>query len=122
MDIMGRLFRPPDGCCRFIELQPVAPRAEGSPARRQETATLASAGIPKPQELLLGAAESARHAGEDERDSGADQHRLVVILIVSSRAVCEATFRANSTPRLVFPLVFHSGLRILNFARKWSQS
>ena len=28
MDIMGRLFRPPDGCCRFIELQPVAPRAK----------------------------------------------------------------------------------------------
>ena len=32
MDIMGRLFRPPDGGCPFIERQPVAPRAEGSPA------------------------------------------------------------------------------------------
>ena len=49
-------------------------------ARRQETATLASAGIPKPQELLLGPAESPRHAGEDERDSGADQRSLVVLL------------------------------------------
>ena len=32
MDIMGRLFRPPDGGCTFIELQPVAPRAEEAPA------------------------------------------------------------------------------------------
>ena len=31
MDIMGRLFRPPDGGCPFIELQPVAPRAEEAP-------------------------------------------------------------------------------------------
>jgi hypothetical protein len=32
MDIMGRLFRPPDGCCTFIELQPVASRAEEATA------------------------------------------------------------------------------------------
>ena len=37
MDIMGRLFRPPDGCCTFIELQPVAPRAEEAPALRWGT-------------------------------------------------------------------------------------
>jgi len=34
MDIMGRLFRPPDGCCHSIQLQPVcvAARAEEAPA------------------------------------------------------------------------------------------
>jgi hypothetical protein len=32
MDIMGRLFRPPDGGCLFIQLQPVASRAEEAPA------------------------------------------------------------------------------------------
>ena len=66
-------------------------------ARKQETGTLASAGIPKPQELLLWAAESERHAGEDERDSGADQHRLVVILIASRQAVRKrALFRPKA--------------------------
>ena len=77
-------------------------------ARKQETGTLASAGIPKPQELLLWAAESERHAGEDERDSGADQHRLVVILIASRQAVRESTFQTKSTHSLVDFLVFHS--------------
>ena len=32
MDIMGRLFRPPDGCCPSIQLQPGAQRAEEAPA------------------------------------------------------------------------------------------
>ena len=70
-------------------------------ARRQETATLASAGIPKPQELLLGPAESPRHAGEDERDSGADQRSLVVLLIVSRQAVRQSSFQSKSTLELV---------------------
>jgi len=77
-------------------------------ARRQETATLASAGIPKPQELLLGATESERRAGEDERDSGADQHRLVVILIASRQTVRESSFQSKSTLKLFLSLVFHS--------------
>ena len=38
--------------------------------------------IALPQELLLGAAESPRHAGEDERDSGADQRSVLVVTIV----------------------------------------
>ena len=77
-------------------------------ARKQETGTLASAGIPKPQELLLWAAESTRHAGEDERDSGADQHRLVVILIASRQTVRESSFQSKSTLKLFLSLVFHS--------------
>jgi hypothetical protein len=90
--------------------EPGAPARRPARARagRQETATLASAGIPKPQELLLGATESERRAGEDERDSGADQHRLVVILIASRQTVRESSFQIKSTLSLVDFLVFHS--------------
>ena len=77
-------------------------------ARRQETATLASAGIPKPQELLLGATESERRAEEDARESGADQRRLLDVHIVSRQTVRESSFQSKSTLELVNSLVFHS--------------
>ena len=87
-------------------------------ARRQGTANLASVGFTKSPDFLLGAAESPRHAEEDARESGADQRRLLVVLIVSRQAVREITFQSKSTLELVNSLVFHSGLRILKFACK----
>jgi hypothetical protein len=61
--------------------------------------------------------ESERRAEEDARESGADQRRLLVVHIVSRQAVRETTFQSKSTLKLFNSLVFHSGLRILNFAQ-----
>ena len=77
------------------------------------TAALASAGCTKSPDFLLGATECERRAEEDARESGADQRSLLVIRIVKF----VGHFSEQRTLSLVNSLVFHSGLRILNFAQ-----
>ena len=120
---LGRIW--PSGRIPIARRRPAAAEPPGpahhplrARARRQETATLASAGCTKSPELVLGAAESARHAGEDARENGADQRGLLVVHIVSRQSVREATFRAKRTLRLLNSLVFHSDSSSLSFARK----